>query len=130
MNKTVKETNTEMGNLLQVISYKASAPTCWNAQSSQVLLSYQWLQTAPVPSNVLFWARVNQVAGSVQAYVTCEKSTDLSYSHDTSGENIYLCKAQAQVATGYQETITIEAAPQIDGRWDTRGYAQNYWFQL
>ena len=130
MKKSTHEAQTQLGNYLQVQSYKASAPTCWNAQDSQVIVSYQWMQTSPETRSVIFWAKVNQSEAAIQAYVSCAKSNEFGYAHNTSGEAYYLCKAEAQISKGYHESLSVEVAPQINGLWDTRGYAQNYSFQL
>jgi hypothetical protein len=124
-----KETN--FRNSLQVKSTQASGRSCWNADSSSVTISYKWIQNSDNESqSVKIWSNINGNIKTLNTQITCREIESISYSKETTDESAFLCNATAIVKTGFQENIYLELAPQINGSWDTSGYARNYFFEF
>ena len=129
MRENSQETQTVLKNTLRVQSEIAQSSRCWNADDSAVNITYEWFQNnGETDQRVQFWTKINQVESTVAARVYC-KQFDGGGNYTNYG-NTYKCQAVASVKVGYQENITIEVAPKIDGSWDTKGYSQNYFFRL
>jgi hypothetical protein len=131
MRETSKTAKTAFGHSLQVTSSMSLNSSCWNAESSSVTIAYGWVQDSDDDSHsVTIWANINGNAKTLNPQVRCLRDQRISYSKDTTNTGSYLCTATAVVQIGYQQGVSVEVAPQIDGSWDTRGYAQNYSFEL
>lgn len=103
---------------------------CWNAADGNVAVSYEWAQDSSNTNHKSqFWIRTNQDEGrTYEGSVSCRSNESLSYSY--SSAESYTCKAQVILKIGYQKDLNIEVAPALDGRWDTKGYGDNYLFNL
>jgi hypothetical protein len=105
---------------------------CWNAEQSGFEISYYWIEkSAPVQMpEVKFWLLFNQDEMVLNAHVNCIPVEVLNYGHNPAEKRPYKCTASVRVNTGFQDAWEVEIAPNIDGRWDTRGFRQNYFFSF
>lgn len=131
MHTTSKETTTTFGNNLAIQALNAAGPDCSYAKDSRITIIYSWFQDSGYTPHIDFWTRINNNGLTndltVFAYVSCNEFNSGPYSVPY---NRFKCFAKAIIGTGYQNKISVEVAPLIDGHWDTRGYSQNYYFQF
>ncbi len=133
MHTTSKDATTAFGNNLLIQALNAAGPNCSYAKDSRVTIFYSWFQDADNYPRVEFWTKINNTGITldltVVAYVTCNELNSAHYLHQVSGKR-FKCTAKAMIGTGYQDKMDVEVAPLIDGKWDTRGFSQNYYFQF
>jgi len=114
-------------------TFKSPRSDCWNISSSGFNITYAWGQNVPTSqyNQVGFWVRVNNFEFHINhTEIKCTTNNSLNYSHNTNGQQNYLCTATAYVKVGNNEAWDIEIAPQVDGSWDTAGHGNNYRFSL
>jgi len=123
------------GASLVLTSSKSPISDCWNLSSSGFTIAYIWGQNVQTSqySQVGFYVKVNNLEFPIDysdVDIRCTTSNSLSYSHNTNGQQNYLCTATTYVKVGNNEAWDIEIAPQVDGSWDTAGFRKDYKFSL
>jgi hypothetical protein len=125
---------TSQGALLTVTAKLSPKASCWNAGSSHVVIDYRWVQSskAVVPTAGAFWMRVNGAESQQNANLICMPVSNLKAQANTSGESQVECSMRAieKLSVTGQTRVEIEVAPVLDGNWDTKGFEQNYVFEL
>jgi hypothetical protein len=131
MRESLKETRTTSGNNLRVQYVMAPQSRCWNADDGAIAISYEWLQNnSDENHNAIFWTKINQFESTIKANISCKRFDNGGLYNSNSRENSYLCRAIGRIKIGYNENAIVEIAPQLDGSWDTKGFAQNYLFKF
>jgi hypothetical protein len=114
------EVTTVQNFVLRASFEMPNRPQCWNADRSQVVLSYRFTQEGnnSADTNVGFWIRADGREEFLKARVNCFPMA--------SGAQ-FSCTAEAFLSRWIQN---LEVAPVRNGVWDTAGIGQNYGFRL
>lgn len=127
------EVQTQAGALLSVRAWKPRHEECWNRYEAAVAVTYRWVEEGMnvTGAEVYFWMKLNGRPVQVKTSGSCRQVTGSGVAKHT-GRPWFDCRAEAQVPVLYDRTglYEIEIAPRKSGTWDTRGFEQNYLFQL
>lgn len=116
---------TAQGNSLRVTALKAPSKACWNVGESALILSYQWSQKSANTDGISmnFWVNINGNEKTLESSIECQDV-------DMFLEPTVRCTATASITVGNIGTWNVDVAPEISGKWDTRGYGNNYSFMF
>jgi len=116
---------TAQGNSLRVTALKAPSQACWNVSESSVMVAYQWSQKSLNTDgiSVHFWVSINGNERNLDSEIECQDMAQF-YEADVR------CTATATFVVGNISAWNVEVAPQLSGKWDTRGYGNNYNFMF
>jgi hypothetical protein len=111
---------TVQGFRLSASFEEPNSARCWNADRSQVVLSYSWNQENYYPAfnDIGFWVRIDGREEFLKAAASCSPL-------GTGG--LFSCSATVYIQRWVGH---LEVAPVRNGVWDTAGIGQNYHFQL
>ncbi|XGC81933.1 hypothetical protein ACES2L_05485 [Bdellovibrio bacteriovorus] len=126
-----KSLTTQQGLQLIASILRPPRQDCWNKDSSAILIGYEWHQVSKeLPKNeVLFWINVQGQQQFISADVMCFAAKSL-FDKNTSYEDLYQCKASAQLRLEHFGSFILEIAPRLNGKWDTHGFERNYIFNF
>ncbi|QDK37991.1 hypothetical protein [Bdellovibrio sp. NC01] len=121
---------TAQGKELTATLFQPQSSWCWNAGESKLRLIYKWTQVNSAQAgSATFWMRINEMEAILPAQTQCVHAEAIGYEKNTSGEQVYLCAAFAEIAAPATK-VQLEVAPVVNGNWDTAGYEKNYLFNF